>query len=484
MKKKSKKGSLYRKLVCSYVLFSLLVVLLFSVCLVIVSMLLSNGNLPGLVPYTLTDQESCEKAMPGIQNLKGWIEELDEEYQVRAVMGDKRTPQDSYMSRELFRLTSPDDTYSKEYVGFLNERTDEKGYYLVILGRTEMRLGTTILYGPDNRDTRWEKLFLAMFFGLFVIMCILMAQYLNRRIKRPLQYLTEGMERVRTGERDVQLSFQTEAEFAQIRDAFNVMSKSLETARREKEEAECRKNKMLLELSHDIRTPIATISSYAVALKQDMVCAEEQKKYYETIRSKAERVNLLADDMFTMLKMQSSEYELYRTKGDICEFLRRECVEYFGDAQDQGLSMEVDIPEESIWVKADYSLLKRVMGNLLSNAVKYNHTGKEIAVTLFVNHTQSGQGDRSSMAEADLNKRNRVVQIEVADDGNPVPEQLRDHLFDDFVRGDQARRTDGGTGLGLSIARAILRKHGGELSYQYKDGKNCFLAVLPVSMKV
>lgn len=456
MKTRKKRGSLYRKLVCSYVIFSLLVVALFTFCLVLVSMVVTRGNLSGLVPYLLTDRESCEKAMPGIYNVKGWIEELNKDFRITEVMGEKKTSGNGYTSRELLGLTSPNPGYFPDYVGFLNEKEDGEGYYLVIFGRTEMRLDTTLLYGPENSDTRWEKLFLLLFFSMFGVMCVLMAYYLHRRIRRPLQYLTEGMERVRAGEGEVRLDFQTEAEFAQIRDTFNVMSASLETARREKEESVRKRNRMLLELSHDIRTPLSTINSYALALEMNMVPEEELGKYYKTIRQKADRVNLLAEDLFTMLKMQNSEYELNAAREDVCEFLRRECAEYFADAQKNGLHMEIDIPEGQIWLEADFTLLKRVTDNLLSNAVKYNTAGSMIAVKLYA---EQGR-----------------VMIEIADDGAPVPEDIRERLFDDFFRGDKARRSDGGTGLGLTIAGAIVRKHGGTLTYRYADGQNRFLA--------
>lgn len=464
MKIRNKSGSLYSKLLCSYVLFSLLVVLLFSGSLLIVSVLVSKGSFTGLTPYLITDGESCEKGLPGIMNMDGWIEILDTDYRVTQVLGEKKTSAQSYKPEELFPLLSPGGEPDQKYIGFLNEKTDGRGYYLVILGRTEIRLTTTVLYGPENSNPAWSKLFLAVFFSLFTLMCALMALFLNRRIKRPLKLLSEGMKQVRQGERGVQLSFRAEAEFAEIRDTFNVMSSTLEAAVREKADAEQKKNKMLLELSHDIRTPLSTIRSYAIALEQDVVRGEDLAGYYGVIRRKAERVNLLADELFTMLKMQSSEYELSKTTQDICEFLRRECAEYYEEAQENGLEMTVEISDETICLDADYTLLKRVMGNLLSNAVKHNRTGREIAVAL----------------RTDSRMR---IEIEVSDDGAPIPENLRKQMFDDFVRGDSSRKTDGGTGLGLAIARAIAKKHGGTVDYRYDSGKNRFTVALPASCR-
>lgn len=512
--RKRYKGSIYRKLVGSYVVFSLLVILVFVLTLLAVTMTVSRGDPISLSPFYVTDRESFERSLTGVTNIGGWIEELDEEYRVTGVHGEKKTKSYSYTPRELFRLTQGGEG-EQTYVGFLNERTDASGYYFVLFNRKDMRLTTTVLYGPENTVQGWNKMFLILFFGLFAGMCLLMGYYLSRRIRRPLLILMEGMERMRGGEEGVRLDFQAEAEFADIRDTFNLMSSSLERARREKAEAERKRDRMLLELSHDIRTPIATINSYAVALEQDVVRGQDLKKYYGIIRSKAGRVNLLAEDMFTMLKMQSSGYELNKTRGDVCEFLRRECAEYYEDAREKGLEMSVSIPEQPILLEADFLLLKRVMGNLLSNGIRYNKTGRVLEITLCENEspqtnetqrtkgslpadetqqvkgfrsaeeTQRTKGSRSADKAQQVNgfqsahdEKARLLAIQVADDGEPVSADIREHIFDDFIRGDSARSSSGGTGLGLSIAKAIVEKHGGNIAYCYENKRNRFTVTL------
>ena len=89
--------------------------------------------------------------------------------------------------------------------------------------------------------------------------------------------------------------------------------------------------------------------------------------------------------------------------------------------------------------------------------MKYNQSGEVIEVAVRVNR------------EADC------IEIIVMDDGDLIPEEQRDILFDAFTRGDQARKSDGGTGLGLAITKAITKIHGGMTYYQQIDGKNCFI---------
>lgn len=133
----------------------------------------------------------------------------------------------------------------------------------------------------------------------------------------------------------------------------------------------------------------------------------------------------MTDDMFTLLKMGSKSYTIDKALENMCEFMRQLCAGYYDEAQNNGLEISVDIPEEHIMVLADYNLLSRAFGNLIENA----------------------------------------------DDGTPIEPEIRNTLFEAFSRADLARKTDGGTGLGLSIAKTIFDKHNWELTYDLGVGQ-------------
>ena len=111
------------------------------------------------------------------------------------------------------------------------------------------------------------------------------------------------MECVKNGQEQVRLQLKTEADFQQICESFNIMIETIEQNKLEKKELEDKKHQMLLELSHDIKTPIATIKSYANALEAGLVPEEKITSYYKTIDVKADRVSHLTENMFLMLKM-------------------------------------------------------------------------------------------------------------------------------------------------------------------------------------
>lgn len=275
--------------------------------------------------------------------------------------------------------------------------------------------------------------------------------------------LINGMKRVEAGEEKVQLSMNAEKEFVELQDAFNRMVEQLAYQKSINEDMNKSRQNMLQELSHDIKTPVATIKSYAAALKEGMVPEEQKDRYYETIALKADRVNNMSEDLFTMLKMESLDYELNLSKVDICELVRQICAEYYEEISQTGYDMDISIPEDKVFIEGDEKLLLRVISNLLINAKNYNSKGHSINISLF-------------------NKGKDVI-IKVLDDGEEIDKQVQSLMFNPFARGESARRSsNGGTGLGLAIAKAVVNKHKGELSYKREENYNVFAIVLPINL--
>ena len=119
-----------------------------------------------------------------------------------------------------------------------------------------------------------------------------------------------------------------------------------------------------------------------------MVPDADVPKYYETIARKADRVNTLSEDLFTMLKMESAEYQLDLQTLDLSELTRQICAEYYEEITDAGFSFSITIPDEPVWISGDERLLARVITNLLTNAK--NTTAQEMQ-SVFLLHRQMGK---------------------------------------------------------------------------------------------
>lgn len=465
MKKFKIKKTIFSKLVLSYVVFSAMILFSFIACMIVTAVFLSSGDDSNMPPNAFVDEEGNITTIDQIYRLGGWVEELDENFQVINVYGEQRKEKQGYTMEELSSLMNVSVTEENPYIGVLQYVEKRHTYFLCIYERELVQIRLTVMLG--NQTTGGEgtyRVVMAVLIILFVCNCMILSRYLSKKIKTPLKELVKGMEQVKAGEVGVNLNFEAESEFVEIRDTFNMMIEELEESRREKEEMERKKSQLLLELSHDIKTPLATIKGYANAMESNLVPEEKKALYYQTIDKKADRVCDLAENMFFMLKMENADYHLQLTKVDICELTRQICVEFYEDIANAGLTMEIDIPEEPCHVWADEKALGRVIGNLLSNAGKYNQTGEQVGISLAILEKQ--------------------VELRVWDDGELIPKDLQKTIFEAFVRGDKARKTDGGTGLGLAISRAIMEKHCGSIGYEEESGHNCFVVRMQLCGKI
>ena len=449
--------SIFSKLMGSFAIFGILLIFTLFIALFVNVFLLGGGNVESLYPYGIVDEAGNVKDTSGLTKLGGWIEEIEEiepmqedlpyTYFVSASYGEPAVKHEYYTADDILNLTS---YYGDgDHMAYFFERG---GKCFLCIYRRENAQQPTLVLNSQGRS------FWGVFLVLIVLEIVFFSLYLRHKIKRPLSKIVEGMERLKSGDGSARITIKTEAEFRTIVDGFNSMADELEKEKEEKAEIISRRNMLMLQLSHDIKTPIATIKSNASALREGLVKEEDKDRYLEIIDKKSDRVSLLAEDMFMMLKMDNPDYQIQKSKEDLGEILRRICSEYYDEISDAGFEFDIDIPEDPMPVMLDEHLFSRVVINLLSNAEKYNKTGHRIGLSCY--------------------QKDERYHIEVSDDGEPIDKELADKMFEVFERGDKTRKSDGGTGLGLAISRLITVKHGGSLNYHYKDGNNVFEMIL------
>ena len=223
-------------------------------------------------------------------------------------------------------------------------------------------------------------------------------------------------------------------------------------------EYEKKRNLMLSDIAHDLRTPITTIAGYSKALNDGMVTDDEKRReYLEAIENKSERMNNLINLLYEYVKLDSDNFALKKEEIDLAELLRENAALLYSDVEEKGMELVVDIPEEPCMVTADSLQLSRVITNLINNSIRHNEPGTEITL--------------------ELNDVFYNREIIISDSGEPIEEDIVEHIFEPFAVGDKSRRTKGGSGLGLSIAKRIIDMHGWKIDlYQNKRGyKKAFI---------
>ena len=245
-----------------------------------------------------------------------------------------------------------------------------------------------------------------------------------------------------------------------------MFSKALmdEVHRMDQEKEELRKsyekkrNLMLSDIAHDLRTPITTIAGYSKALNDDMVISEEKKReYLQAIENKSARMNDLIHFLFEYVRLDSANYGLRREEIDLAELLRTIAASLYSDVEEKGMEFEIIIPEEVCMVSLDRVQFSRVIVNLINNAIKHNQAGTTISL--------------------EIKQNKNCKQVMISDNGGLIPDFLVDHIFEPFAMGDSSRTAQSGSGLGLSIAKKIVEMHGWtlELKQYYEDNCKAFV---------
>ena len=223
---------------------------------------------------------------------------------------------------------------------------------------------------------------------------------------------------------------------------FRIIQKEREEQQRDFDR---KRNLMLSDIAHDLRTPMTTVNGYARALADGMVTDEaKRQEYLKAIQNKSVRMNELINLLFEYVKLDSEGFRLDKTRLDLCELLRENAALVYSDVEDAEMNFEVSIPEEPYYINADSIQFSRVVTNLLNNAIRHNP--KETTIVLSMEEETAG------------------VRIIIADDGNVIPDDISRNIFEPFAKGDSSRRS-GGSGLGLSIAKKVINMHGWDLTF-------------------
>jgi signal transduction histidine kinase/CheY-like chemotaxis protein len=234
----------------------------------------------------------------------------------------------------------------------------------------------------------------------------------------------------------------------------------LREARRRAEAGSRAKSSFLARMSHELRTPMNGVMGMAELLCETRL-SDEQRLYAETIRSSAEALLSIINDVLDYSKLEAQRLELHPEPFDLERLIHEILISLSPAAAAKGLELGLDydlfLPARLV---GDRGRLRQVLTNLIGNAVKFTERGH---VTVRVVGMEAGLG------------RHRV-HFAVEDTGIGIPEAMREHIFGEFnqVEDERNRKFDG-TGLGLSIARELVRLMGGDIWVDSELGKgSCF----------
>ncbi|MCD7826310.1 MAG: HAMP domain-containing histidine kinase [Clostridiaceae bacterium] len=223
----------------------------------------------------------------------------------------------------------------------------------------------------------------------------------------------------------------------------------LNSVERERKRIENQRKEWIINISHDMKTPLSSIRGYAELMENNdySVSIDEMHQYAQVIMRNADVIKDLTDELKFSKLLENGEIQLQKEEVNICGLLKQ-CCEEIPAAYDAG-SIQYEFEEEQIYVSLDKELMRRCFVNIICNAIVHNSCHVDVVIR--------------------CKKRDRVF-IEIKDNGCGMNETERENIFNRYYRGKTSAGTEG-SGLGLAIAKEIIEVHGGAICVESEEGK-------------
>lgn len=198
---------------------------------------------------------------------------------------------------------------------------------------------------------------------------------------------------------------------------------------------------MLSNISHDIKTPLTVILGYLEIMSLN---AKENIAMLKKVENKALQVMELINNFFTLSKIEAGDTHIDISRINIKEITKENIIDFYDILTEKNIYVDIDIPQEDIFVYGNIDALNRVFFNLISNAILYGHDGKYLGITLRFDEN--------------------YVFIDIIDKGKGIEKALVSSVFDRLYTTDDSRnRQFGGSGLGLAITKSLLERLDGDI---------------------
>ncbi|MFC4600272.1 sensor histidine kinase [Cohnella hongkongensis] len=276
-----------------------------------------------------------------------------------------------------------------------------------------------------------------------------------RNVLSPLKQLTKSTQLMMEGHYPEPVPPESGDEIGRLTRHFNELAKTLQRT-------EENRKRLFSHISHELRTPLSNLNGYLEALSSGVL--KGNRELYQSLLEESQYLTRLVEQLHELTVWEARRNSsLVLEEVNIHEQLQQSIQSFQLESEKRGISLNVSIEEGIIIGEEDG--IKQVMNNLLQNAFMYNK-GKEIGVT--------GKREQS------------MYRITVSNRGEPIPEEMRDLVFERFYRVDPSRhreQTRYGTGLGLSIVKEIVERFGGQVGLESSGDMHHFEVQFPLNNK-
>lgn len=281
-----------------------------------------------------------------------------------------------------------------------------------------------------------------------MIAAVLASYIMTERLVRPLRTITDIAKNYGKGDFSERIPIEGDDEVSDLASALNNMADSLDSL-------EKMRNSFLANISHDLRTPMTTISGFIDGITSGAIPEDKHEYYLGVISAEVHRLSRLVTQLLDVSRLESGERKFNFTNFDIAEMARIILISFEQRINSKSLDVGFESDNDEIYVIADEDAIYQVLYNLCHNAIKFSCDGGKFIIRIGMN-------------------ADKKVQVSVFDEGQGISREDTKMVFDRFFKTDQSRGLDkNGVGLGLYISKTIMDAHDEKIWVESEEDKNC-----------
>lgn len=265
-------------------------------------------------------------------------------------------------------------------------------------------------------------------------------------IERPTKEFANASEKVIHGDYSVRIDMENlrlgSLEFVNIAENFNTMVEQLG-------KVDNLSNDFIANVSHEFKTPLAVIQSYATILQNPDLSPNEQKEYLSKISASTQQLSILVSNILKLNKIENHQTAAKNERYNLSSQLTQSLLDIEEMWEEKNLNINFDV-EDDVYINSDEELMKIVWSNLFSNAIKFTPNGGALSI--------------------ELKKIGGKIDVVIKDTGCGMSEETKEHIFEKFYQGDTSH-SEKGNGLGLALVKRIIDLTGNEIKVESEPGK-------------
>jgi signal transduction histidine kinase len=318
-------------------------------------------------------------------------------------------------------------------------------------------LGIVAIVSPSfsEMETKGNNLGVILLLMATLLICAVIGSILmifaTKFISKPIKYISDVTKEIAKGNFDVEIQYKSHDEIGVLAKNFNLMTKELKNM-------EYLRKDFMSNVSHEFKTPIASIQGFVEIIKDENLSREKFDEYTDIILEETKRLNNLSSNILRLSRLDNQIIQNKKTCFSLDEQLRRTLLLFEEQWSKRNLELEINL--EKVIYEGYEELVQQIWINLIGNAIKFSYDYGCIYISL-------KEGPKS-------------VVVEIRDEGIGISEESKQRIFEKFYQGDTSR-SESGNGLGLAIVKKIIEICDGTIVFESKAGQGTrFTVTLPI----